>query len=164
MYYSSLCLFARNYSMDEKAEDIVQDVFVEICERNIKFANKNLLKAYLYQSVKNKALNIIRRQQVNKKYENWLNLRSEKEEPFYNYMIKEESYRILFRAIDELPLRQKEILLLKLDGMKNQEIADHLNLSINTVRSHKTKAMRTLKDKLKHMYPLVLAILMGLPE
>jgi RNA polymerase sigma-70 factor (ECF subfamily) len=165
MYYKSLCLFAQNYSMDmEQAEDIVQDIFVSVFEKKTNFSNQQSLKVYLYQAVKNNAINIIRKAKVDKKYKDWSKNKPTDESSFYHSMIEEESYRILFKAIDKLPPRSKEVLLLNLEGLKNQDIADHLDLSINTIRTHKANALKLLKEDLKHLSPFIFALLMNLPE
>jgi RNA polymerase sigma-70 factor (ECF subfamily) len=58
-----------------------------------------------------------------------------------------------------LPEASREIMILALNGLKNQEIADELNISINTVKTQKKIAYSKLKQKLE---PRILTILMSL--
>ena len=70
---------------------------------------------------------------------------------------KEEVFRLLFKQIDLLPERCREILLLHLEGYDNDAIAKKLSLSIETVKTQKKRAMKTLrknlKEKLQKKYP-----------
>ena len=56
---------------------------------------------------------------------------------------KEEIYRELYIAIDKLPGREREVLLLALEGKSNQEIAEQLELSVLTIKTHKKNAYNT---------------------
>ena len=70
---------------------------------------------------------------------------------------KEEVFRLLFKQIDLLPERCWEIFLLHLEGYDNDAIAKKLSLSIETVKTQKKRAMKTLrnnlKEKLQKKYP-----------
>lgn len=61
---------------------------------------------------------------------------------------KEEIYRQLFLAIDELPPRQREVFLLCMEGKKNREIAEQLGISAETVKVQKRRAIDNLRGKL----------------
>ena len=60
----------------------------------------------------------------------------------------EEIYRELYIAINRLSEREREVLLLTLDGKSNQEIAEYLNLSILTIKTHKKNAYTHLRKQL----------------
>lgn len=62
---------------------------------------------------------------------------------------KEEVFRLLFKQIDLLPERCREIFLLHLEGYDNDAIAKKLSLSIETVKTQKKRAMKTLRNNLK---------------
>ena len=53
---------------------------------------------------------------------------------------------LLFLSIDQLPERCREIFLMHLDGLSNEEIANQLDLSILTVKTQKKKAMKILRE------------------
>lgn len=148
-YYRSLVVYAISF-VDQKeiAEDIVQDLFSSIWERSMELQSLVALKAFLYNSVKNRCINHIRHNSVKNKYaEQFLNSPEEYTE-FESAMEEEEIYRQLFLAIEELPPRCREIFELNLAGKRNDEIAATLNLSIETVKTQKKKAIRLLKGRI----------------
>lgn len=157
-YYKSLSLFIQKIILDaEQAEDIAQEVFIKIWEKKILFANTLALKAYLYQAAKNKALNVIEHEAVKKRYQD-RNLNVENTENFFfQNFIEQETNRLILQAINKLPPRAKEVLYLSLEGHKNQEIADQLQISINTVKTHKASAYKFLKENLKDICLLIIA-------
>ena len=55
---------------------------------------------------------------------------------------------MLFEAIDSLPKKQREIFLLTMKGKKNSEIAEAMNISVNTVKSQKKSGLEKLRDRL----------------
>ena len=65
---------------------------------------------------------------------------------------EEEVYRLLFRAIDKLPTRCREIFLLHMDGKKNEEIATALGISIETVKTQKKRAIQSIKEQMGTCY------------
>lgn len=71
------------------------------------------------------------------------------EEESSQFIIEEETFRLLHEEIQELPESAKNIMLLALNGLKNQEIADELDVSVNTVKTQKKIAYSKLKNKLK---------------
>ena len=75
-------------------------------------------------------------------------------------MIEEETFNQLVAEIKQLPEAAREIMILALNGLKNQEIADELNISINSVKTQKKIAYSKLKQKLEpSLTPLLLSLL-----
>ena len=62
--------------------------------------------------------------------------------------VREDIYRQLFEAIDNLPPRQREIFMSVMEGKKNKEIAEALGISVFTVKVQRQRAMHTLRNKL----------------
>ncbi len=148
-YYRPLVLFAMHYlDEQEEAEDVVQDLFVSVWEKKEAFLSEKSIHAFLYNSVRNICLNRLKHRKVEEKYLDYsMNFASLKEEEDYEVM-KEDLYERLFRVIEELPPRCREIFLLHLDGKKNEEIAEQLNLSLLTVKTQKKKAMNYIRKRL----------------
>ena len=69
---------------------------------------------------------------------------------------KEEIYNQLFAAIDRLPERQREVLLLTMEKRKVKEIAEALQISANSVKKQKQRALDTLRDMLTDTQMLLL--------
>ncbi len=158
-YYKSICLFIRKYIPDpDQSEDVAQDVFISIWEKKLQFANMRALKAYLYQTARNRSINILEHDKVKKGYRDKA-IRAHKKEDFFsiNY-IETETQRLLLKALDNLPPRACEIIYLQLEGLKNNEIAEKLEISVYTVKNHKAVAYKFLKEKLKDIVLLLSSI------
>ena len=151
-YFNALSAFGYKYVSDPFAvEDMVQEVFVSYWQSRQSFDHINAVKSFLYTSVRNKCLNHLKHQAVLKKHEPALIYNLESEQHFKSHMIGEETFNQLFTEIRKLPDSSQEIMLLALNGLKNQEIADELNVSINTVKTQKKIAYSKLKDALGPM-------------
>ena len=73
----------------------------------------------------------------------------------YNQVMEEEVHRIFNHAIDKLPLQMRMVINLSLDGLKNSEIAEKMNLSEGTVHAYKKEAYKKLRISLKDYYYLL---------
>lgn len=150
--FPACCSFAENYIADSsEAKDIVQDVFVKLWFKFEEFNSEIGIKAYIYKAIKNSSLNHLEHLKVRQKFQEKKLLEVKSESYFLNALIKEETHRIIHSCIENLPEKGKEVILLSLQGLKNNEIAESLDVSINTVKTHKLKAYRILKENLKHL-------------
>ena len=136
------------------AEDIVQDLFATMWEKKMRFLSLPSFRTYLYNSIRNASLNYLKHQNVESLYLERLasTYREITEEEDTN---EEEVYRLLFRAIDKLPARCREIFLLHMDGKKNEEIATALGISIETVKTQKKRAIQSIKEQMGTCYFLL---------
>lgn len=146
-FYPSLCLFANKYTQDHEISlDIVQEAFVYFWNKKADINSVNSAKAYLYKYVKNRSLNYLR--DVEKRRS--LNFEHLDSEIFFrDNLIEEETYRAIYDAIKNLPPQGQTIIEFSLDGLRNQEIAERLNISVNTVKTIKLRAFKTLREELK---------------
>lgn len=155
-YYGILVCYAQKYTKREDiAEDIVQDVFASLWEENRIFPSQANFRSFLYISIRNAAFDYLRHQNVESRYiEEALTVNRFLSDDSSQ---KEEVFRLLFKQIDLLPERCREIFLLHLEGYDNDAIAKKLSLSIETVKTQKKRAMKTLrnnlKEKLQKKYP-----------
>jgi len=163
-YYKTLFLFSKKYISDEsEIEDLLQEVFTMLWEKKATLNNVMSVKAFLYVSVRNRALNIIRHQKVVEEHQQDM-FRELAGESFYrNNLIEEETYRILISAINELPSQTQKVCRMVMNGTRNVDIAEELKISTSTVKYHKQQAFSILKKKLvNHIF--VLPLLMALFE
>ena len=153
-YFASMCVFAERYLEDrEAAKDVVHDVFCRIWEKPEELMAVDSVKNYLYMVVKNRCLNVLRRQCIHHLYSERSLLEVKGSDLFFEKEVaREELYRLLEKAIYTLPDRSQKILLLKLQGLKNQEIAERLNVSVNTVNTLKANAYKVIRVLLKDKY------------
>jgi len=148
-YFNALTAFGYKYVQDQyTVEDMVQEVFVSLWQARSNFDHMNALKSFLYTSVRNKCLNHIKHQAVKQKHHGALLSNLESEQYFEGHVIEEETFNQLFAEIRKLPDAAQEIMLLALNGLKNQEIADELRVSVNTVKTQKKISYARLKEAL----------------
>lgn len=154
-FYIPLCVFAQKYVEDpEQSADIVQDCFVKLWQIRTDFFFLHQVKSFLYTAVRNKALNVLEHFHVVSDYAQ-REIKKGNDSFFYDHVVEEETYRILVGGIEQLPKQMKNIMLLALEGMSNGQIADEMNVSVETVRSLKKIAYRKLRDILKEYYYLI---------
>lgn len=160
-YFSALAAFGYRYVPDVPAvEDMVQEVFIAFWENRTNFEHPGAVKSFLYTSVRNKCLNHLKHQSVKRKHEGSLLYRLESDQYFESHVIEEETFNKLFVEIRKLPPASQEIMLLALNGLKNQEIAEELKVSVNTVKTQKKIAYARLKDALGPLMNVLILILM----
>lgn len=149
LHYRSLCYFASQLvGTPPDAEDIVKDTYVKLWQKHADFATSQNIKAFLYITTRNACLNFLRHEQVKESSKKQLiYLEEEKgEEHVLNQMIKAELMREIYAEIEKLPGKRKEVFKLSyVEGMKNDEIAKHMGISIHTVKEHKGKALQFLR-------------------
>lgn len=151
-YYVALCLFANQYMEDDEASaDIVQDSFAKLWQIRDDFFYLHQVKAFLYTAVRNKALNELEHSKVVWEYAQKV-IEKKKDSFFHDAVVEEETYRIVAEAIDMLPDQMKAIMKLAMEGKKNNEIAEHLNVSAETVHTLKRIAYKKLREHLKDCY------------
>ncbi len=141
------------------AEDIVQDSFVYIWENQNDFNDAISTKVFLYRTVKNKCINQIKHQSARNKFEDNQPKDGFDENLFLKKYINEETIRLIYKAIESLPQNCRSIIELSLKGLKNEDIADSLNISVNTVKTHKKTAYKLLRIKLKDILPVSILLL-----
>ena len=169
-YFSKMKYFAKEYVISEEdAENIVQDVFVELWE-NKEMLNMHMnLIAYLFTTIKNKCLNHLRHKLVVQETasklqeENTISLRMNLDslEAFDNNLFSDQDIeKIISRALDTLSEKCRTIFIMsKIEGKKQKEIAQELNISINTIETQMGIAYKKLRIELKDYFPILLFIL-----
>lgn len=162
-YHNRLCIYANSLIRDDlMAEDIVQNVFVQIWEKRNKLKHDFSLENYLYKSVHNKFIDQYRKGKavmaLEKKYIAALELAIEEKDEIQEQKI----LNILFDAIQELPPKCKQIFLMsKKEGLTNIEISEYLNVSKKTVEGQITKAFGILREKLGKKYEMIMFLVFG---
>ncbi|RIJ45387.1 RNA polymerase sigma-70 factor [Maribellus luteus] len=157
--YHTACLVALRYIPDiDRAEDMVQDVFVSLWEKRKELQVKINLKKYLLSAVKNQAINLTQRDKANTIPLSKLMVDLEEDEP--EEFAKEELSVKLAEAINELPPACHNIFSLAYqENFTYQQIADELNLSKNTVKTQMGIAYRQLREKLRQSIVVLVQML-----
>ncbi|WP_316747872.1 RNA polymerase sigma factor [Pedobacter gandavensis] len=149
-YYAGLCGFAEKIIGDNYAEDIVGDVFLKLWEGKYEFCSELHLKAFLYRAVKNGCLNLIKMTgRAENRHLFYQEEMGAEDNTFLLAVTQAEVLRELHLAISDLPPQAGRIIKLTyLEGLSNQEAADHLGLSIQTVKNQKLRGLGILKKRL----------------
>ncbi|MFH5832168.1 RNA polymerase sigma factor [Halalkalibaculum sp. DA3122] len=160
-YYRELIDFAHHYVKSSYlAKDVVQDVFANIWERRSSWSPDRSLKMYLYQSVKNEALKLLRNRKTERKYiESYLEERGEaKIYPEQMEISEEREFQeAAQQAIQSLPERARMTYQLhRRDGLTYKEIAQVMDVSHKTVESQMSRALRILRERLANYLPTLL--------
>lgn len=150
-HYRPLCIFALHYLKDiDVSEDVVQEAFGLLWEKlsaGEKVVNQ---KGYLYSIVKNRSLDILRKGGLTGEAISLDGSVDDIEEPAVE---DAELEARLWTAIDTLPEKCREIFLMsKRDGLKQEEIAQELGISLQTVKNQVSKALKILKDGAVKIY------------
>ena len=162
-YYAALCSYVSKFlSVSDAVEDLVQDVFISVWEGKRIFSDSKELTNYLYRACYNNALLYIRNNQIRDSILSSLPSEEdfEDEEMIYALTVKEEAIRQLYFYIEELPAEQRRIILLRIEGHSWDEIASKLGVSINTVKTQKSRSYKFLREKLGNStYSVLLSLI-----
>ena len=150
--YPPLCQFAEKFvQYTSDAEDIVEDIFLKLWDRAVLFNDEEHLKAFLYRSIRNACLNFLK---INKRAFDrnsaFIKEQGEYDEATYlSEITRTEIIAELYIAISELPSQARKVIIKTyIEGQSNQEVADELGISINTVKNHKQNGLALLRSKL----------------
>ncbi len=138
----------------EMARDVTQDLFIKLWEIFRSFNSLESIRAFLYRSARNALINYADHEKVKALYESREQYKEQVEQDFLSGVIEEETHRIIYQAIQQLPEGRRQIILLSLQGHSNQEIVALLGVSLNTVKTQKSKAYQQLRTILKQVYLL----------
>ena len=144
--YPALCAFAhRIVSSEAAAQDIVQNTMVQLWEKRKQTEIQSSVKAYLFKSVHNAALNTLKRETRLQ----YLQEDGDNDAIFGLQQPVHDSFSSVHQrvraAIDKLPEKCRMVFLLSREkNLKYQEIAEALDISIKTVENHMNKALKIL--------------------
>ncbi|MDR2928712.1 MAG: RNA polymerase sigma-70 factor [Cytophagaceae bacterium] len=149
-HYRRLAVFANTILSDsDLARSVVQDVFVTLYEKREEINIHTSLKSHLFQSVRNRCLNILKHDKITRIHHQRILDNSSKIEKPFETLEYNELEKLITDVINSLPEQCKRIFRMsRYDNLSNQEIADHLVLSKRTVETQISKALKRLKEEL----------------
>lgn len=152
--------YARKLLHDqEQAEDVVQQLFVNLWEKRDAIEVDGSWKSYLLRSTHNSCLNQIKHQKIKDEHAKQ-SLVSDAVSEQRDLLEEEEFNQKVKQAVQSLPPQCKKIFLMsRLQGKKYQQIADELNLSIKTIENQMGKALKVLREELKAQHSSTLNVL-----
>ncbi|WP_430816752.1 RNA polymerase sigma-70 factor [Carboxylicivirga sp. RSCT41] len=159
------CLFIENR---ETAEDIVQDAFINMWNKRHEVMPDKSAEALMFKSVRNRCLNYLRNHKTyishinsakieNLQFLSHYDFLGEEEEALEELLLKE-----LDNALESLPEKCRQVFVLsKIDGVKQQDIANQLGISIKAVEKHIAIGKKKVREHLIEKFP-ALGILINL--
>ena len=144
----------------EDAEDLTQDVFVEVFNSISDFREDSSLNTWLYRIAVNKCLELIRKRSRKKRFGFITSIFSDSEEvqlPDFEHpgvkLENKERAKVLFKAISKLPENQRTAFTLsKIEELSYKEISEIMKMSISSVESLLFRARANLKKYLEDYY------------
>lgn len=149
-YYEGLCQYAFTIlrNMDD-AEDVVQAMFLKIWEKRGELVITQTIKAYLYKAVYNQCMNHLEHRVVRAKFQESTTLRKMTPVQLPEVFPAELEERIKV-AINRLPPQCRTIFLMsRYEDLKYAQIAEALNLSVNTIENQISKALKILRAHIR---------------
>ncbi len=159
-YFKPLVNFANKFLQNiDNSKEIVHDVFIKLWEKRDTIDMQNSVKSYLYTSVNNRCLNFIR---DNKKFTNNLDFDSINTaiDPV-DVLTENEIQCIIDKTLTQLSPKVRTVFeLSRYENLKYKEIAEKLNISVKTVESHISKALKELRNNLKEYLTIFIIIIL----
>lgn len=150
-HFEELLRFIWGYVGSEAvAEEIIQELFLRLWEDHREVKITGSLKSYLFTSARNMSIDYNRHQQVR---QSWAREKKALHNPGHAPAIDEHLHNKLLlkeikQAIREFPERRREIFMLsRYERMSYKEIADFLDLSVSTVETQMSRALKALRNK-----------------
>jgi len=168
IFFARLNDFAKHVVKDSIiSQDIVQDVFIKVWENKAIIESLHL-EAYLFRLVRNRCIDYINHLKVvnnrmleikiSSKYEELYRIDFIGNEPYI--LIEQELKTKIEKTIQGLPDRCREVFMLsRMDGLKNKEIAEKLDINIKNVERHLNRALQSFRNDFTEELPIALILL-----
>lgn len=150
-YYPRLLRFARNFlGCSIQAEDVVAEVLTNLLLHRDRIFALDHFEAYLYSSVKNKALSSLKKNQrtdpYTSDYEDFRPLVSTASDP-YEQLVEQELKARVYKIIEDFPPKRKMVYqLIREEGLSYRQVADIMEISERTVEVHLKLAVKALRE------------------
>lgn len=151
-FFAPLCLYAKKFVANQE-EDIVNSVFVKLWKSQVVFETEEHCSNYLYKSVKNKCIDYLEAHKSAKSRDAlyWDNMSDESNAE--EHIIEAEYWASIYREVLKLPSVSSVIIRMSyFEGLSNKEIADQLELSIQTVKNRKSSGLKLLRTMLVRLF------------
>ena len=159
-YYKTLVSYVMRHDLVAmEAEDMGLETFHHIWLIREELKSPAALHSLLFTATRNRTLNVARNLKNRQKIINENYSEQEETEEAYDYLIEEEMSRLLDEAVSQLPKQCELVIVGLLAGKTLQEIAEERQISINTAKTYKLRAIQSLRELLKDTPFLVLLIL-----
>ncbi|MEM1000024.1 MAG: RNA polymerase sigma-70 factor [Bacteroidota bacterium] len=162
-HYAVMVRFARKFISDPaEAEEVVQDLFVQLWEKRNQLKLNTSIRSYLFTAVRNRCLNAIKHQKVRDQHAEAVRNATPRREADASESLEAAELQVRIQgAIEKLPTRCREVFVLsRFEGKKYQEIAEQLAISPRTVETQIGKALKLLRRDLADYLPALMYLIM----
>lgn len=157
-WYNPLCNFAYGFlGSREEAEETVQNVFIHFWEKRTEISIETSLKSYLYRSVRNSCMNVLKHEKVKREHAKYaINQNGATAESAAGRLMSDELEMRIGEALAKLPEQCRLVFKMsRFEELKYSEIAEKLEISIKTVENQMGKALRIMREQLQDYLPLI---------
>ena len=160
-YYQQMWLWGNKYMQDNTmTEELVSDCFIKLWSQRKQIIIEKSLRSYLFLMLRNNIISHAR----NEKKHHLIGYDQIPEIPEEENLNNQDFYADLYRAINRIPEQRRRILELAVfESMTYKEIAAHLNISVNTVKTQMGRAYQFLKEELDPKTFILLQLFRGNP-
>jgi len=169
IYFARLNDFAKRVTKDNIiSQDIVLEVFLKVWENRSKIESLNL-EAFLFRLVRNSCIDYIKHLKVENNRMQKIEISTKHEELYRIDFVGNEPYILIEqelknkieKTVQSLPNRCREVFILsKIEGLKNKEIAEKLNINIKNVERHLNRALQSFYKNFSEDLPIALIVLL----
>jgi len=169
LYFERLYHFANSILKDASlAKDIVQEVYIKFWEKR-KVIEPINIESFLYRLVRNQCISHIRHIKVINNTKQSLADIKNIEELYRIDFVRDEPYLVIEKELEkeiegviaDLPPRCREVFLMsRVDGLKNKEIAEQLDMRVKNVEKHITKALAVFRVHFGDRLPTAIIVLL----
>lgn len=162
LHHNALCYFATQIIRDEQeARDIVADSFIKLWQRSKDFESLDKIRSFLYVATRNACFNFIKHSQRKAASHQEISyLEQESEDYIQSRIIKAELLQKIMFEVEALPpIRRKIFKMIYLEDLSIFEIATRLNISVDTVRVQKARALHFIRSTVLRKGMLIIALL-----
>jgi RNA polymerase sigma-70 factor (family 1) len=164
LYHKSLGYFARQLvNNDGQAEDIVADAFIKVWQKKEDFENLASIRAFMYVTIRNSCCNYLKHiKRRTASHEEILRMAEKDENYVESKMIKADLLQVVLQEVENLPpVRRKIFKMIYLEDLSIFEIATRLNITVDTVRVQKARALHGIRSVILKKGILVTASHLG---
>lgn len=159
-YYHRLCFYASRFIKADLAEDVIETLFLKLWDKKKSFETADHMKAFLYLAVRNACLDHIKTSRNAAIRDTTYTTAQTAPDPDpLHHIIEAEVLAEIYQAINDLPGQCAKVIRMSfLEGRGNAEIAEEMDLSMQTVKNYKTNGLTFLKTRLSKNAFSLLAI------
>ena len=169
LLYPRLKGYCRLFIPDkEQAEDIIQESFIALWDKRKTIDPSQSVESFIFVIVRNRCLNYLRQKNLEEGKINIDNLQVAELQYLYNLDFNQKEEKSLEelliqsfqQTVDTLPDKMKQVFIkCKIEGKKQQEVADELSISLKMVEKHIAKAIQHIRDKLIKRFPELIIVI-----